>query len=415
MRRDLRAAPKGRVRVPVPELPKIVSVDDHVVEPSSVWTDRLPNRYRHVGPRVERHPLGEMTFRGGKFAFRPGNEGPPCDWWHYEDLLVPHTRLTAAAGFPREEVTVAAITYDEMRPGCYEPSARLGDMDSAWIEASLCFPSFPRFCGQTFLEAKDKDLALLCVRAYNDWMVEEWCGGSGGRLVPLTIVPLWDPRLAAAEVLRNARRGVRAVCFSEVPPFLGLPSVHDEEHHWDPLWAACAETGTVVNMHIGSGSKMPSTSADAPAAVGSTLTSVNTILSLTDWLLSGIFVRFPQLKVAYSEGQIGWIPYFLERADHVWETNRAWGDVGASVPNPPSSYYRSNVHGCFFSDRFGLENLEAVGEDNVMFECDYPHSDSSWPDTRAVAEKQTESLSPGQVRKVLRANAIALYQLELTP
>ena len=124
-------------------------------------------------------------------------------------------------------------------------------MDANHIEAALCFPTFPRFCGQTFTEAKDKELGLLCVKAYNDWMVEEWCGDSGGRLIPLCLIPLWDAELAAAEVRRNAERGVRAVCFSEIPPFLGLPSVHDPDHYWDPFFRACAETKTIVNMHIG--------------------------------------------------------------------------------------------------------------------------------------------------------------------
>ena len=117
-------------------------------------------------------------------------------------------------------------------------------MDTNWTQASLCFPNFPRFCGQTFLEASDRELALLCVRAYNDWMVEEWCGASDGRLVPLCLVPLWDPQLAAAEVERNAARGVRAVCFSEIPAYLGLPSIHSGE--WDPFFAACEATGTVL-------------------------------------------------------------------------------------------------------------------------------------------------------------------------
>src|SRR5207244_6428848 len=127
---------------------------------------------------------------------------------------------------------------------------RLEDMDANWIEASLCFPTFPRFCGQTFTEAKDHDLGLLCVKAYNDWMVDEWCAPSNGRLIPLTIVPLWDAALAAAEVRRNAERGVHAVCFSEIPPFLGLPSIHDENNYWEPFFAACEDTDTVINMHI---------------------------------------------------------------------------------------------------------------------------------------------------------------------
>ena len=115
-----------------------------------------------------------------------------------------------------------------MRKGCWDQKARLEDMDVNWVEASLSFPTFPRFCGQTFLEAKDRELAMLCVRAYNDWMVEEWCAGTGGRLIPLCIIPLWDAEEAAKEVRRNAARGVHAVCFSEIPHHLGLPSIHTE-------------------------------------------------------------------------------------------------------------------------------------------------------------------------------------------
>jgi hypothetical protein len=146
-------------------IPKIVSADDHVVEPPNVWTDRLPAKYRDVGPRIVRAPTAEMSFYGGKFSYRMGDEGPVADWWLYEDLQWPHTRLGACAGFDPDDVHVVPITYDEMRPGCYEQPARLADMDLNWVDASLCFPTFPRFCGQTFLEAHDKELALLCVQA----------------------------------------------------------------------------------------------------------------------------------------------------------------------------------------------------------------------------------------------------------
>jgi predicted TIM-barrel fold metal-dependent hydrolase len=397
----------------MPAIPRIISVDDHVIEPPGVWQDRLPARYREVGPRSVRAPLGEMTFVGGKFSWAPGEEGPPCDWWHYEDLRVPTTRLSAAVGFDRDEVKLAAVTYEEMRKGCWDPVARLEDMDVGWVEASLAFPSFPRFCGQTFLEAKDRDLALLCVKAYNDWMVEEWCAGSGGRLIPLCLVPLWDAELAAAEVRRNADRDVRAVCFSEIPPYLGLPSIHDPDRWWEPFVAACAETDTVICMHIGSSSKMPSTSADAPPAVGSTLTFGNAMSSMTDWLFSGLLVDFPTLKLAYSEGQIGWIPYILERADKVWHDNRAWAGVADRVPEPPSSYYYRQIFGCFFDDEHGLESLDRVGVDNITFETDYPHSDSTWPRTLEVATKLMGHLEPEVIEKIVRGNAIRMLELDL--
>ena len=389
--------------------PKIISVDDHVIEHGRVWLDRLPAKYHDVGPRTIQE-RGKMQFVGGVFSYEPSDEGELCDWWLYEDKRVPQTRLSAAAGFDRDEVKVTGITYEEMRRGCWDPKARIEDMDANWTDAQMCFPSFPRFCGQVFMEAQDKVLSDLCVKAYNDWMVEEWCGDSGGRLIPLTITHLWDADLAAAEVYRNAARGVRAVCFSEIPPYLGLPSIHGD--YWEPFFRACAETGTTINMHIGSSSKMPSTSADAPAAVGSTLTFGNAMSSMTDWLFSGWLAKLPTLKIVYSEGQIGWIPYILERADKVWEDNRAWGGFGDKVPEPPSTYYYRQIYGCFFDDEYGLENIEKCGVDNICFETDYPHSDSTWPKSREVGQKLMGNLPEDVIYKLVRGNAIELLQLD---
>ncbi|MCB1271568.1 MAG: amidohydrolase, partial [Microthrixaceae bacterium] len=234
---------------------------------------------------------------------------------------------------------------------------------------------------------------------------------SNGALIPLIIVPLWDAELAAAEVRRNAERGVHAVCFSEIPPHLGLPSIHSGQ--WDPFIAACEETDTTINMHIGSSSRMPATSSDAPVAVAASLSFNNSMASMSDWLFSGKLVEFPDLRIAYSEGQIGWIPYLLERVDDVWKEHRAWGGVADIIPEPPSTYYYRNVYGCFFRDRHGLESLDVVGEDNVTFETDYPHTDSTWPHSREVAEAMVEGLTDEQVHKVMRGNAIRMLSLDL--
>jgi predicted TIM-barrel fold metal-dependent hydrolase len=395
------------------ELPKIISVDDHVVEPPHLWQTWLPEKFRERGPRSERRGIGTMRHIGGgayEQTFDP--DGPQADCWVYEDLVYINKRHVAAVGFDRDDMTMSPITYDEMRPGCYEPKARLEDMDLNHVEASLSFPTFPRFCGQTFAEAKDKELAEACVRAYNDWMVEEWCGDSGGRLIPLTIIPLWDAGLAAAEVRRNAERGVRAVCFSEIPSHLGLPSIHSGE--WEPFITACEDTETVICMHIGSSSRMPATSGDAPVAVAATLSFNNAMASLADWLFSGILVRHPRLTLAYSEGQIGWLPYALERADDVWLEHRAWAGVKDLVPEPPSTYFRRQVYGCFFRDRHGLESLDSIGVDNVTFETDYPHTDSTWPHTKKVAEEMMAGLDADTVYKIVRGNAIRMLQLDLT-
>ena len=395
------------------ELPKIISVDDHVVEPPHVWSTWLPAKFRDRGPKVERRGIGEMEHIGGG-AYRQSfdENGPKADCWVYEDLVYIHKRHVAAVGFAREDMTMSPITYDEMRPGCYDPKARIEDNELNHVSGSLSFPSFPRFCGQTFAEAKDKELAEACVYAYNDWMVEEWCGDSNGALIPLIIIPLWDVQLAAAEVRRNAARGCHAVCFSEIPPHLGLPSIHSG--YWDPLFEACEETATTVCMHIGSSSRMPATSGDAPVAVAATLSFNNAMASLADWLFSGKLVKFPKLKIAYSEGQIGWLPYALERADDVWLEHRAWAGVQDIVPEAPSTYFKRQVYGCFFRDKHGLASLDAIGVDNVTFETDYPHTDSTWPHTKKVAEEMMEGLSAEQVYKIVRGNAIKMLSLDIT-
>ncbi len=393
-------------------VPGIVSPDDHVVEPATLWTDRLPSRYRDVGPRIVRQGIGNLSIASGELEYEFTDDGEPCDVWYFEDLRSPLFRPAAAAGVPHHDVEMVPITFDQMRPGCYEPSARLEDMDVAGIDASMCFPNmFVRFAGQTFVEARDKELGLACIRAYNDWMVEEWAGSSGGRLVPMCILPLWDVDACVEELARNVERGVRSITFPEVPPYLGLPSIHSG--HWEPLFALCEEAGVVLSLHIGSGSKLPTTSADAPGAVVNTVTQLNAALALSDWLFSGILVRHPDLRIYLGESQIGWIPFVLERADAVWDIHRSWNQVtGSTVPEPPSSYFRSNVFCSFFDDPHGVRSLEEIGVDNVMYETDYPHADSTWPDCAETAERLTKGLDDAVIEKVVRTNALRMLGLD---
>jgi predicted TIM-barrel fold metal-dependent hydrolase len=396
------------------EIPKIISVDDHVVEPPHVWDTWLPEKYRDRGPKVVRRGIRDIDYVGtASYVEHFDDESPTkVDCWLYEDLVYTHKRMVAAVGYPKEEMTLTPITYDDMRPGCYDAKARLEDMDISWVEASMCFPTLPRFCGQTFHEGKDKELGLACVKAYNDWMVEEWCGDSHGRLIPLGIIPLWDAQLAADEVRRNAERGVRAVCFSELPFHLGLPTIHSGE--WEPFFAACAETETVVAMHIGSSSRMPGASPDAPPSVSATLGFANAMASMVDFLMSGVLVDHPDLKLLYAESQLGWIPYIVQRIDQVWEDNQGWAQT-KHIPEPPSTYYYRQIFGCFINDAHGLKSLDEVGLDNIMSETDYPHSDSSWPDTKEIVSGLVAGLDDETVHKILRGNAIDLLQLDLMP
>jgi predicted TIM-barrel fold metal-dependent hydrolase len=399
------------------DIPRIISVDDHVVEPPDLWTKRLPAKYQDKGPRVVRD-RARFSFTGGTFAYEKGvADGEWCDWWLYDELVYPFPKLSAAVGF--DDLDVTPTTFDEIRPGCWIQSERLADMDANHVDASICFPNtLPRFCGQTFYEqgvkreGGDPELARLCVAAYNDWMIDEWCAGDGkGRLIPLTMIPLWDAELAAAEVRRCAANGSFAVAFSENPHPLGLPSIHSG--HWDPFFTACQETDTVVCMHIGSSSRMPATSPDAPFIVSSTLTFQNAMGSMLDYIFSGTLERFPTLKIAYSEGQVGWMPYVLERADKLW-AERSDNSFGTSLPRPPTSYIPGRVYGCIFDDETGLRNRDAVGIDQICFETDYPHADSTFPHSKKVAAdiSAQAGLDADEIYKLVRGNAIRAFGLE---
>jgi predicted TIM-barrel fold metal-dependent hydrolase len=394
------------------DIPRIISVDDHVLEPPDLWQRHLPSRFRGVAPRLERvKGRFEPGARGGWVA---SDDGRWADIWRFERYEMAIIPGFAAAGMDQDYLGLHydPLTYDEMRPGCYEQAPRLADMDENHTDAGVSFPTFPRFCGQTFLENGQRDVALACVQAYNDWMIDEWCAGAGhGRLIPLTLIPLWGPDLAAAEVRRCAAKGSFAVAFSENPVRLKLPSIFTE--HWDPFFAACEDTDTVVNLHIGSSSTFPMTSLDAPRAVSLALTYQGAAHALCDWLTSGVFDRFPRLKVALSEGQVGWIPFIVERLDGVWHDRPVYGNLDDRLTKPPSAYIPGRVYGCVFDDVIGLKLRDQIGVEQIMFETDYPHGDSTWPHSRAVVEKLVAQagLEEHETYLLTRGNAIECYGL----
>ena len=383
-------------------LPLLVSVDDHVLENPSIWRDRLPANSRDKGPRVQRERVPV-----------PGDSSATTwsDVWHYEDVRFPMMRGFAAIDKSHHDELPFPVTYDDYRPGAFQIGPRLQDMDTDGVEYSLVFPNtFVRFCGQRFLEAKDRELAMLCVRAYNDWVIEEFAGNSNGRVIASAIIPLWDPSAAAEEVRRNADRGCRAVCFSEIPAWLGLPSLHSGE--WDVFFAACQETETVISMHIGSSSVITTTSMDAPLMVQIANHYLNASLSLSDWLMSGTLERFDRLRISYAESQAGWIPYIVSRLDDIWARDKPLYWNPRTLSAPPSSFIAGRVFACVFRDATAFSHPDILGIDNICFETDYPHPDSNWPNSRRAAWQQTASLTPDDRDKVLRRNGMILLGIE---
>jgi predicted TIM-barrel fold metal-dependent hydrolase len=282
-------------------------------------------------------------------------------------------------------------------------------MDLSGVYASLCFPSFlPGFAGQRLqLTTQDPELALAAVRAWNDWHLEEWCGTYPDRMIPCQLPYLLDPEIGAQEIYRNAERGFKAVTFSEGPHKLGLPTLHSG--HWDPIMRACAETETVVNLHIGSSGTSPGTSDDAPADVVGVLFFAYAMYAAVDWLYSLIPVRFPDIRICLSEGGIGWVPGLLDRLDHMLSYHQMYGTWNGIEPTP-AEVLKRNFWFCAVEDPSTFALRDRIGVDHILVEQDYPHCDSTWPHTQRVLAEEIGALPPEDVRKITWENAARLYR-----
>ena len=299
----------------------------------------VPERYRDRAPRVVDEANGSQQ-------------------WYYGDIRGRNLGLNAVAGKSPEFFNVDPLRYEHMRPGCYDVHERVRDMSAGGQLAGLNFPNWTGFSGQVLNQGPDRDVNLVMIKAYNDWHVDEWCGAYPERFIPCGILPLFDVHEAAREVHRLAAKGCHAVTFSENPAGLGMPSIHTDE--WDPLFAACCDAGTVLCCHVGSSSKSASTSPDAPAPVPMNLSSVMAIYTLGDLLWATFWHRFPQLRFALTEGDIGWIPYFLWRAEHTLDRHNGWMRHERPQGLSPTELFRERILCCFITDRDRREAARRV-------------------------------------------------------
>jgi predicted TIM-barrel fold metal-dependent hydrolase len=369
----------------------IISVDDHVVEPPDAFAGRFPRRFADAAPRVLE------TDDGGEA-------------WLWNGEVLPNVGFNAVAGRPSSEYGFEPTRFDEMRRGAWDVDARVQDMDLNGVYASLCFPSFlPGFVGQRLtMWPSDDDLALAAMRAYNDWHLEAWVGAHPDRFVANQIPYLRDPQIAADEVRRNAERGFTAVTFSEAPDKLGLPSLHTG--YWDPFLAACAETGTVVCLHVGSSGTSPATADDAPPDTVAVLFFAYAMYAAVDWLYSKVAVRFPDLRICLSEGGVGWVAGLLDRLDHCYRYQLGYLPTWRDVDLSPAEVLQRNFWFCAIDDESGLQTRHRIGVENVLVESDYPHADSSWPDTQAQLHTHMRGFPPDEVRAICWENAARLFR-----
>ena len=367
----------------------LISVDDHVVEPPHLFEGRLPARFVERGPRIIEDEHGRQQ-------------------WHYEGTQ-PNVGLNAVVGRPIPEASFEPARFDEMRKGAWDIDARVHDMDLNGVYASVNFPSaLPGFGGQRLqLGTKDPEMAMAVVRAWNDWHLEEWAGPHPDRIIPVQVPWLLDPDEAAAMIRENAARGFHAVTFPDAPEKLGLPSLHTG--YWDPFMAACEETGTVICLHIGSSSTAPSTAPDAPPDTIGVLFFAYAMFATVDWLYSRIPVRFPNIKICLSEGGIAWVAGLLDRLDHVGRYQEIYG-TWEGIDLTPAEVLQRNFWFCALEDPSNFQLRHRIGVENILVESDYPHLDTTWPNTQRVVADAIGTFPTDEIRKITWENASNLFQ-----
>jgi hypothetical protein len=335
--------------------------------------------------------------------------------WHYDGQVFPTIGLNAVAGKPPEEWGMDPVRYEDMIPGCYDPVARVEDMDLDGVQAALCFPSFPGFGGGTF--PRQRQGAGAAVRARRG-TTSTSTSGAGPRPTGSsrwrscrsgTSTCAW-PRPAGRE------KGARTISFPDSPVPLGLPSFHTD--HWDPLWALCAETDTPVSLHFGSGSFVPgfsfiaikptakemaAASDAAPFAVPTILFSSNLMWTTVDLLFSGALQKFPNLTFSLAEGGIGWIPYILERSDYTWDRHRWYQDIDKEAR--PSDLFREALLGLLHRRRARPREPARHRHRPDHLEIDFPHSDSNWPNSRKRAAEVLADVPDDEVELIVETNA----------
>ncbi len=371
----------------------LISVDDHLVEPPGMFDGRLPKQLQSEAPRVVETEEGHEV-------------------WEFDGQIFFQVGLNAVVGRPREDWIVEPTRFDEMRPGCYDIDARVRDQDLNGVWASLNFPSqITGFCGRVYSQCSNPELGLAVTRAYNDWVHDEWWQQHPTRSIPGAITYLGDANLGAAEIHRNAARGFVAVTLPEQPHRVGMEPIFSP--WWEPIIRACAETDTVICLHVGSTGVVDMPQGAPMVPLGATLFGQLSLGACAEWLWSGWAVKYPGLKIAMSEGGIGWVAMLHDRLENIVDRS----GYGSYFPGDlrPAAVLLRNFWFCTLDDPSTLSTRHTIGVDHIMYETDYPHGDGTWPDSQALFDSVFGGLPADEVRKIGHENAAALFRHPLPP
>jgi predicted TIM-barrel fold metal-dependent hydrolase len=381
---------------------KVIDADTHLTEAHDLWTKRAPAKYAdrvpHVTTGADGRPTwvvdgNEMGFAGGGGVIdRKGGKG---------------RALEALYGW----------TLDEIHLGAFDPKARIEVMDESGIWAQVCFPNSIGLGGQGLSDAVDDPvLRLLCVEIYNDAMAEVQ-EESGNRLLPMPVLPAWDVDACVKEAERVAGLGLRGINMTHDTQDLGAPDLANRA--WDPLWDVCSDLHLPVHFHIGASLTTmtyfgtypwPSQDDNTKLAIGGTLLFIGNARVVTNIILSGLLDRHPELQMVSVESGVGWIPFILETLDYEMAENAP--EQLAALSMKPSEYFRRNLFATFWFEKTNIPQLiEAVGEDSVLFETDFPHPTCLYPHPLETVAPKMEALTPEVQRKILGGNAARLYRL----
>jgi predicted TIM-barrel fold metal-dependent hydrolase len=401
----------------------VFSVNDHLVMPPDAFASRMPAALADRAPQVVEgagadgraflalkqlatEDLEAVGIQGVAEAL----EAPKGDAWVFDGRTFPTSTSSILRSWKGIDFRhIGSFRYADLEPRFYDAKARLADLDADGVLVSACLPlvDFPSYAGQYFVLAEDKELARAAVVAYNDFVLDEWCAAAPDRYLPVIVIPMWDQEASAAEIRRTGALGARAVTFPDDPAKLGLPSIHDPA--WDPVFRAAVEEGMPLITHVGSSTWLPPMAPQITMAAGFAIAGALTPIAFFDWVFSDVFERHPELQVVLAEGNAGWLPWGLWRADYVWERHSGWG--GRKNPRRPSETFVTNLWGTMFPfEDTAPDAIAKLGPDRFLIECDYPHPDMSYPDTAEMCATTFAALDDGALDKILRSNARELFR-----
>ncbi|CAI7974805.1 MULTISPECIES: amidohydrolase family protein [unclassified Parafrankia] len=379
-----------------PEL--IIDADSHITEPPDVWTARVPAKYREDVPHVVR-------------------QGTADTWVLHGERLAP-VGVTAPAGWPTFPPEYPQ-TYEDCHPGAYQADARLKYMDEAGIWAQVLYPNVGGFGSENFLKLKDDTLKLLCVSAYNDFLVE-WSSADLRRLLPVIATPFWDIDETVREIERCAPLGARGILFTGEPQRYGLPVLGSP--HWNPLWEVARAADLPIHFHIGSaGDTLELSTPERYAQHGVEGAQAYCAVSLfmkngvqcSDLITSGVLSRYPELKFVSVESGIGWLPFMLEATDYSWLGAFRPGRERQSGDVLPSDLFRQSVFVTYWFESVAPKHfLDLMPIDNILFETDFPHTTCLFQNIQETITSGLGHVDGGARRKILWENATKLYRIE---